>query len=96
MFCSTKGVCELPVVTQRISDGLADELTVLLQGVECILDCLVNGFLDGATHLLNLVYTATWLRPRTTNYNVHPSETLYTIYFLITIFIIIGMEGVET
>lgn len=55
----------LPVVNERISDGLADELAVLLQGVERILDCLVNSFLDGATHLLNLVDAATWLRTGT-------------------------------
>lgn len=66
--------CELPVVNERISDGLADDLAVLLQGVECILDGLVDGFFYGATHLLNLVDTATRLRTgtKTTNYNVHP------------------------
>lgn len=60
-----KNVCfffKSPVIYERIIDGLTDELTVLLQGVECILDCLVNSFLDGTTHLFNLVHTATWLR----------------------------------
>lgn len=56
------GFFESPVIYERIIDGLTDKLTVLLQGVECILDCLVNSFLDGATHLFNLVHTATWLR----------------------------------
>lgn len=60
--CQTKKVCLLPVVSECISDGLADDLTVLLQGVECILDCLVNSFLDGATYLLDLVDAATWLQ----------------------------------
>lgn len=65
---------ESPVINERISDGLADELTVLLQGVECVLDRLVNSFLDGATHLLNLVHTATWLRTGTQDKNME----LYT------------------
>lgn len=55
----------LPVSAELISDGLTDKLTVFLQGVECILDCLVDRFLDGATHLLNLVDTATWLQTAT-------------------------------
>lgn len=52
----------LPVADECIGDGLADELTVLLQRVEGILDRLVDGFLDGATHLLNLIHTAAGLR----------------------------------
>lgn len=58
-------VCVLPVDAESVSDGLTDKLTVLLQGVECILDRLVDSFLDGATHLLDLVDTATWLRAAT-------------------------------
>ena len=61
-MCNLKPSCVLPVITERVSDGLTDELTVLLQRVEGILDRLVDGFLDGATHFLNLVHTATWLR----------------------------------
>lgn len=55
-------LCDAPVVHERIGDGLADELAVLLQGVERVLHRLVDGFLDGATHLLDLVDTATRLR----------------------------------
>lgn len=72
--CSTKCSSEQPVINKRISDGLADEFTVLLQGVESVLDGLVNSFLDGATHLLNLVHTATWLRTGTQDKNME----LYT------------------
>lgn len=62
----TEGYCsQLPVDTEAVSDGLTDELTVFLQGVECILDRLVDRFLDGATHLLDLVDTAAWLRAAT-------------------------------
>lgn len=71
---STKCFSESPVINERISDGLAGEFTVLLQGVECVLDRLVNSFLDGATHLLNLVHTATWLRTGTQDKNME----LYT------------------
>lgn len=50
-----------PVVQQRVGDGLADELAVLLQRVERVLHRLVDGFLDGTTHLLDLVDAATRL-----------------------------------
>lgn len=51
----------LPVVTELVCDSLNNELAVPLQRVECVLDCLVDSFLDGATNLLNLVDAAAWL-----------------------------------
>lgn len=51
----------LPVVIERISNGLADELAVLLQCVQCVLHCLVYGLLYGATHVLDLIDTSTGL-----------------------------------
>ncbi len=62
---SPQTFCELPVINKCISDGFADELTVFLQRVKCILDRLVNSFLNGATNLLDLVDTATWLKKGT-------------------------------
>lgn len=59
-----RGERDAPVVHERVSDGLADELAVLLQGVERVLHRLVDGLLDGATHLLDLVDAATRLRCR--------------------------------
>lgn len=61
-FLKVCRVRDAPVVQERISNGLTDKLTVLLQGVERVLHRLVDGFLNGATHLLNLVDAATWLR----------------------------------
>lgn len=66
----------LPVLCQPVADGRADEVTVLLQLVQGFLDCLVDGLLDGLTHLVDLVHTAAWLNNRThvhmhTFWNVH-------------------------
>lgn len=51
----------LPVVVKRISNSFADELAVLLQHVERVLHCLVDGLLYGVTHLLDLIDTMTRL-----------------------------------
>ena len=60
-----EGMCVSPVTAERVCDGLTDELTVPLQGVEGILYCLVDSFLDGTASLLNLVDAATGLKTRT-------------------------------
>lgn len=51
----------LPIISECLGDCLTDELTVLLQGVQCILDGLVNCLLNCATHFFDLVHTAAWL-----------------------------------
>lgn len=55
------GKVVLLVIVEGMSNSLADELAVLLQSVECVLDCLVDGFLYGVTQLLDLIDTLTWL-----------------------------------
>lgn len=77
MFCSVWYTCALPVIFECIRDGLADELAVLFQGVECVLHSLVNSFLNGATHLLNLVNTATWLCRAEKNIKTNTHQWLY-------------------
>lgn len=57
-----------PVVGERVRDGLADELAVVLQRVERVLDGLVDGFLDGAANLLDLVDAAARLGSTFTSY----------------------------
>lgn len=54
-------VTVLPVINELVCDSLNNELAVPLQGVECVLDRLVDSFLDGATNLLDLVDAAAWL-----------------------------------
>lgn len=62
----------IPVAGQFIRDGFTNDVTVLLQRVERILDCLIDGPLNGATHFLNLVDTAARLRTKTkTKQNTH-------------------------
>ena len=69
----------LPVNSERVGDCFGDDLAVLLQGVQGVLDCLVDGLLHGATHLLNLVHTATRLHTATQGHS-QPSWEYMAFY----------------
>ena len=51
----------LPVLDKSVANGRTDEITILLQLIQSLLNCLVDGLLNGLTHPINLVHTAAWL-----------------------------------
>lgn len=65
MFICLSFVKSVPVITELVCDGLAYQLTVPLQRVERILNRLVDGFLDRATNVLDLVHTTAGLQTKT-------------------------------
>lgn len=54
----------LPVIVERISNSLTDEIAVLLQRVLCVLHNLLDGLVYGLTHLFDLIDTLTRLWKR--------------------------------
>ncbi len=55
----------LPVSLHLVINHLCNLLTVLLQGIECILDGLVDGLLHIFTHFIYLIGTSTGLLAQT-------------------------------
>lgn len=53
---------DLPVTCKCLCDCITNKFTILLQGVQRILDGLVNSLLNCAAHLFDLVHTAAWLQ----------------------------------
>ena len=66
------GTC-LVIIVEDFVNKLRDTLAVLLQGIERILDRLINSFLNVLAHIFNLICTSNQLKARKNSYNSYKS-----------------------